>query len=106
MTNFKIKSSLYLPTSGPHTCHLVTGADLLAHLFKQTLVMSIYRQIALPVVNDEQTATAAQPIGIYNLSSYYGAGGAARGGLDDNDPPGPTIRALCTKTCVNHPLGG
>src|SRR5690625_7036014 len=84
MTNFKIKSSLYLPTSGPHTCHLVTGADLLAHLLKQTLVMSIYRQIALPVVNDEQIAKAAQPIGIYNLSSCCGAGGAALASSDDN----------------------
>ncbi|MNE24400.1 hypothetical protein D3C80_1176890 [compost metagenome] len=63
------------------------GLDLVAGGFQQGLIMAVQAEIAAAMIDDQQHAGAAQPVGEHHATGVYGAHPGAGGGADQHAVP-------------------
>lgn len=77
MANGEVHGRATLAAAGSNGGDRVSGLHGVAGVFQQALIMAIKAEVAATVVEDDQQAGSAQPVGEYHASAVHRADGAA-----------------------------
>src|SRR5512143_1311003 len=104
MPQFKIQTAVGLAAAVADSGDRVAGLDPFAHLLIQTFIIAVQAHIAVAVVDNNEVAEAAQPLGKYHLPRRNRLHCRALGGPDEQPfPAQPATFSRSTETVHQFP---